>query len=1063
MRVPGCLLLALLAVTAAEAQEPLRFLHDPAVSPDGQRVAFVWRGDLWLAGTAGGPAQRLTETGDNSLPVFSPDGSQLAFSSSRAGNWDVYVMASSGGRPRRLTYHAADEVASDFTPDGREILFASRRYGPEPSPLRQEFVVPVAGGTPRLLQRCGGSVGRFSPDGRQLAFVRGGSDAHRRNYRGGAAEDIWLHDLTTDRYQRATADPGVDTSPLWLPDGRALVFVSDRAGVRNLYRLTIEGGLAAPLTEHHEPVGRPSLARHGSVLCYECEDRLWRLDLPDGQPRPLEITGPGDRREADELWQTLNGGAGEFAVAPSGKEVAFVVRGDIYVTRYPEGGPTRQLTDTAAEEGGLSWSVDSKTLWYSSDRDGQCDLYTVASADPDEPRLRRSARLTTTRRTKTPVNETDPQIAPDGKRVAYVRDRGDIVVADLELKQEKVVSRHWTHPMVRWSPDSRWLAYAQPDQDANWDVWLVSADGGKATNVSQHPRADYAPTWSADGSKLGFLSQRGGEKADGWFVWLQREEWEKTRQDRADAEDDAYDKPARKPAAPAKGAEGQAADAKAAPKPPVPEPPKPLVIDLEGLSQRISRLTASPTGIGELAAAPDGKSFAYTVARDGKVELGTVTFDGTGAQTMASFGSVGQLSWAPQGRTLRFLRDGGRVCTIGLPAGPVATAAFEAVVHRSVAAERAYLYDTVWRTMREEFYDPAMHGVDWAKLRDQHRPRALAAPSRADFDDVVNDLLGELNASHMGFYSPRRAPAGVPAGELGVVWDNDRTGQGLKVAAVVPHTPADRGPGKLRPGDRVVAVDGRAVDAKTNVDELLLGTVERLVTLEVVGADGKARPVALRPITAAEVSAARYEAWVLASRAEVERLSGGRAGYLHIRAMGLPSLAAFERDLYAAGAGKQALLIDVRWNPGGHTADLLLDMLMVRPHAYAVPRGGPRGYPVDRLAAPAWLAPAALLINGFSVSNAEILAHAFRTLKRGPVVGTPTNGGVISTGATTLVDGSLLRLPLRGWYRVGDGVNLEGNPAQPDVEADLRPEDEAAGRDPQLAAAVKAVLATPAP
>ncbi|MCC7490821.1 MAG: PD40 domain-containing protein [Fimbriimonadaceae bacterium] len=1069
-RLSAALLAGMLLATPLAAQGLARFVHDPALSPDGSQLAFSYKADIWIVPSKGGRAERLTDhPAEDVNPVFSPDGQWLAFGSTRSGNADVWLLKIDGSELRRVTYHPGADGCSDFTPDGQELLFASRRYGPGVGPHRLECSVPVTGGTPKLVQRGEGSQGQWSPDGTKMLFVRGISSSNRRQYSGGSSEDVWVHDFKTGVYKPLTTHQAVDTQPLWSVDGQTVYFVSDRGGVRNLWKTALAGGEATAVTSFDEPVRNPSSARRTGSIAFEQQDQIWLLDPATGKSAVVPVTVPVDRADPTEIYRSITSGFGEYAVAPSGKEVAYVIRGDLYVTRYPDGGPTTQLTDTPWEEGSLAWSPDSKTLWYSSDQYRQNELFSITSADPNEPRLRRSAKLETTRRTTSAPNEFGLQYSPDGKKVSFIRGKGDLVVADPDLKNEKVLFRHWSSPDVAWSPDSRWIAFARSDDDYNADVFIIPAAGGEPVNVSQHPRSDYSPCWSGDGSKLGFLSDRENEQVDAYFVWLRRADWEKTRADRDDEDDDNFDKPKPKPAEAPK--DGKPAEAKPAGPPAgapggpggpggpgtAPAEPKKVEIEWDGLSERLVRLTSTIGNESWLIASPDGKQFAYCGDGGGRRELFAQNWDGPPRQLTQGLGA-GAPTWSPDGRQIRFARGDGKLGGIMPLGGPVSAANFEATVRRSVAAEWAYLYDAVWHIMGDQFYDPQMHGADWVKVGDKHRARAAAAPTRADFDGVVNDLLGELNASHQGFSSPRPASGGVQAGELGVEWDNDRSGSGLKVAAVVPFSPASKASSKIEVGERVLRINDAAVRAGQDVSELLLGTGGKPTTLLVADKDGKERSVSLRPVGVGEIDRLREEDWIRRMRALTVKLSGGKLGYTWLPAMDEPSLKKFEQDLFAAGNGREGLLIDVRFNGGGWTADLLLAQVMARPHAYTIPRDGGKGYPTSRLLAPIWSKSLALLCNGQSVSNAEILSHAFQVLKRGPVVGTRTYGGVISTGGTTLLDGSSLRLPGRGWYRVTDHVNQENNPCVPDIVVEPTPGDEEAGRDRQIEAAVKAVL-----
>lgn len=1078
----GWALCGVLALRPLPAMERVLFAHNPSLSPDGQRLAFDWKDDVWIVPIDGGQATALTHHPDqDGNPVFSPDGESIAWTSNRSGNWDVWLSSSYGSDPRRLTYHPWSDGASGFTADGLGVIFASSRYQPAWAdggasrflfPDRQEFVVPVEGGTPRRFQPGLGSNGRVSPDGQKFVFVRGGVGPFRRGYRGAANDDLWLYDLAQRTYTQLTTFEGVDTDPVWSNDGQSIYFVSDRDGVRNLWRLPLAGGEPEQITRHATPVHSPTIARQVPRLVYECDDQLYRLDLGQ-EPAPLLIGAPADDGERELLWQTLTTGCNEFAVAPSGKEVAFVVRGDIYVARFPAGGYTRQVTDTPASEGGLTWTSDSKTLWFTSDRERQYDLYSVTSGDEDEPRLRHATNLVTTRLTYTPENETSPQISPDGKHVVFVRGHGDIVVAALDLKDEQTISRHWAYPSLDWAPTSDWLAFSRADETFNYDVFIVPVTGGEPVNVSQHPLADYRPVWSGDGSKLAFLSQRSGEQADVYYVWLRQEDWERTKADREYDEDVNYDKPKPKaepkpepkqepkpepePKPEAQNGEAESPKGEAeAPKPEAEKPkeePKKTVIDLPGIHERLVRLTRTVDSENYLTASADGKSFAYVLGGN----LFTIGWEKPEPRQLAT--NVGPIGFSRDGKRIDFLQPNGKIGTIGSGGGAITTAEFAAEVQRDLLEERLYVFDAVTRILRDDYYDPQLHGADWEAITEFHRRRAKLAPTEREFEAVVEGWLGELNSSHMGYSRAYPAPRGLPAAaDLGIVWSDDRPAKGLVVESVVAGSPADKAASRVEAGETVLAVDGVALEPRVNVWETLQGKAGERVKLQVAGQDGKEREVILRPESMAAIGQRRYDAFIAGARARAAELSGGKVGYTHIRAMDDASLEDFERDLFAAAHGKQAFIIDVRWNGGGWIADYLLAMLMVEPHAYTIPRDGVRGYPSDRRIAPAWSGPTVLLANATSVSNAEILAHAFQTLKRGPVVGETTFGGVISTGSATLVDGSRVRLPFRGWFRKDTGVDMELNGAVPDIAVPFGPADEAAGRDPQLEAAVQAAM-----
>ncbi len=1030
-------------IAGGYAQAVVKFARYPAPSPDGTQLVFSYQGDLWLAPLTGGQAQRLTvHEGYDFAPVWSPDGKKIAFTSDRYGNDDVFVLYLDTGRIQRLTWFSGTDRTLGWTPDSQAVIFESQRDW-EPYGVRSvPYVAPLSGGTPYRLHDVEGTPAALAPDGKQVAFVRRHSAWWRKGYRGSATGDLWLHQLDSNRFVRLTDTDTPDTFPMWAPDGRTLYFVSERDGTYNLYAMEVATRRVRPLTRFKEDGVRfPQISANGRVIVFEQGMDIWRLELPSGNLQPIALTIPADdERGMPEVVRTFTGNISEYAVAPSGKEVAFVVRGEIFATRFPDGGITRNLTETVEPESGLTWSPDSKVLIFSAEREGQSDLYRLTSDDPEEPRLRRARKLRLEPLTQTPDSETSPRLSPDGKKLAFRRGAGDLVVMDIETRQERVLVKGWNLGDFLWSPDSRWLAYEQADENYNSDIWIVSAEGGEPVNLTRHPRNDSSPSWSADGRALVFLSERDTDTPNIYFVYLRKEDDEKTRADREDEEDARHDAPGK--------------EEKMEQKPPQ------VQIDFEDIHLRIRAVTRYADGVQEAVVSPDAERIAYRTAYQGQSDLYTIKWDGTDEKRLTTGGmNPTQIAWSSDGKTLYFLSRG-RLQRVAATGGTPQATSTEVQIRIRPDAERAYLLDAVWRTLNETFYDPNFHGVNWSAMRTKYRPYLPYARAERDFTVLVYLMLGELRSSHVSF-SPAQGDSeegGQPTGMLGVVWSNRRDGEGLLIERVLPNTPAARREVNLQPGERVLTIDGQRITPTTNVWRLLEGKVDKRVELLVRQPDGKERTVYLRPISISEYSNARYRDWVQRNRRYVEQKSGGRLGYVHIQAMGEQSLREFIRDLYAAAYGKQGLVIDVRFNGGGRTADYLLAILHVPRHAYTVGRGGKPGYPHDRLPVPEWTKPIAVLCNYASFSNAEIFAHAIKTLRRGPLIGTPTAGGVISTGQRTLMDGSRVSTPGRGWYTIDKGINLEGNGAQPDHLVEDMPDDLAAGRDRQLDKAIEVLL-----
>lgn len=1025
------------------AQMPVKFARFPAPSPDGTQLAFSWQGDLWVVPIDGGLARRLTvHPAYDFAPLWSPDGTKLAFTSDRHGNDDVFVLDLVTGEIQRLTWFSGRDRALGWLPDSSGVVFESRR---DWEPYGVDFVPYVAllkGGTPYRLHDVEGTPVALAPDGKRIAFVRRDSAWWRKGYKGSAQGDLWLGTLGTKQFTRLTNTDTPDTMPLWSADGRTLYFVSERDGARNLYAMDIATKRVRPLTDFKgDGVRFPQINAKGTVITFEQGMEVWKLDLATGKRLPIAIEVPAmDSRTPTEVIRTFSANVSEYAIAPEGKEVAFIVRGELFVTRFPEGGaPTPNLTKTVEPEEGIAWSKDGKWVYFAGERNGQTDLFRITSDDPEEPRLRRTTRHKIEPLTQTPQSESRPTPSPDGKWLAFERSPGNLVVMNLETREERTLVQSWNLGNFVWSPDSKWLAYDMYDENYNADVWVVSIEGGTPVNLSRHPRNDFQPSWSADGRAIVFLSERDGDSINIYHLYLRREDYEKTRADREDEEDYKHD----------------------APKKTEEKKDEPTVqIDFEDIHLRIRAVTRFATSVSEAVVGPDGEQIAFVSVHQGQSDLYLIKADGTDERRLTTGGlSPSSLRWSKDGKTLYFLSRG-RIQRIATSGGTPQATNTEVRLTVNEPQERAYLFETAWRTLNETFYDPKFHGVDWQAMREKYRPYLPFAQSDRDFTAVVLMMLGELNSSHLSFSKGGGEPPASRSetGMLGVVFSNAREGEGLLIEHVVPNTPASRKDVNLQPGERIIAVNNRPITSTTNIWQLLDNTVGERVELRVRQPDGSERTVFLRPISVSAYNNARYQEWVAQKRKYVEQKTGGRLGYVHIQAMGEQSLREFERDLYAVAYGKQGLVIDVRFNSGGRTADFLLGMLSVPRHAYTVGREGKPGYPQDRLPLVPWNNPIVVLCNEQSFSNAEIFAHAIKTLKRGPLVGLPTAGGVISTGSRTLIDGSRVSTPGRGWYTIDKHVNLEGNGAQPDYLVEDMPEDLMEQRDRQLDKAIEVLL-----
>jgi Tol biopolymer transport system component len=1059
-----------------EALAPSPLLRYPSLNPDGTRIAFCFQGDIWTVPVSGGEARRITvHDGYDAAPLWSVDGRQIAFSSNRYGNNDLYIIPAGGGIPRRMTYHSSGDRLSQWTPDNT-LLFTSARLYKQVEWSSELFSVPVSGGTPGLVLDALGDDPAMSPDQRFIAFVRGNCRVTRESYRGPANRNIWLYDTKLKKYSLLTTDKGNDHQPRW-SDERTLYFLSAQTGRYNVHSVELDD--TGKVTETDQVtqfkdfgVRYFNLSADGRTMVLERADSIYTLSAADKKPVKVHVHIGADYRSDPVEHKTYSSRAGDYDVSPDGKLTAFVVRGEVFVRENKkEKTRTVNLTRHPYRDSNPAWLNDN-ALIFVSDREGQQDLYLVQSSDPKQHDLLRTLKRKTLRLTGNKAEEHHPVISPDGKKIAFIRGRGQLVTADIsgqgKLSNEKILLDGWDTPGdVCWSPDSKWLAYSLSDLDFNSEIFIHAADNSKTpVNISMHPREDYSPVWSLDGSKLGFTSNRNYGNHDVWFVWLKKKDWEKTRQDWEETED----KPAKK-GQKAKKDEIKGKNSKAAKE--EQEKTAPMVIDFEDIHERLVQVTALPGDEGSLAISKDGKTFYFSAADPAAKgrDLYSIKWDGTKAKAVTKGGQDPyDVTLDKSGSYLYLLKSRGQLARIDTKSNKMESLSFSAKMDIHHLEEKKQIFAEAVRTLTDGFYDPGFHGRDWNKLVQTYRPIALKASTRQDFRDMFNVMLGQLDASHMGMRTRR----GAGISNL----QNEKTGllgirlepmsKGVRVTHVVPGSPADRQNSKLNKGDIIMSVDGTHIDNTMNFYALLTGKENEKILLEVKNSTGTVREVVIRPT--GSLRSELYDEWVKDRRRLTDLYSNGRLGYLHIRAMGWSSFERFEREITASGYGKEGIVIDVRFNGGGWTTDYLMTVLNVKQHAYTIPRGAAANleqehhkfknhYPFgERLPYAVWTKPSVALCNANSYSNAEIFSHAYKTLGIGKLVGIPTFGAVISTGGRGLLDGSYVRLPFRAWYVKATAENMEHGPAVPHIIIDNPPDAKAKGTDPQLKRAVEELL-----
>jgi Tol biopolymer transport system component/C-terminal processing protease CtpA/Prc len=1040
---------------------------EPSVSPDHGEIAFISGGDIWSVPSTGGTARLLAAVGGNAhRPLFSPDGKQLAFVDSEPGASGIYVLTLDGGSLRRLTHDDQIGDVSAWSGDGRYIYFAASSRNI--AYFNDVYRVPVDGGTPMQVLHED-YVNEFEPapsaDGSSIAFVRNGFvQWWRRGHSHMDQSEIVVAHPGTPKFETITTGDAKDQWPMWSPDARTLYFVSDRSGSDELWAREADGHARQLTSLHGGRVLWPTVSHDGRLIAFERGMNIWTYDVAAGTTRELPIVPRGLPDIVTERHLTLANRFTSLSLSPDGKKIAFVGRGRVFAAGATEGGNAQIVTtrDDAAYDVPV-WAPDSRTVAYVVDRGLE---QSIATYDfPDGPQ-----------RTITPAGHHDdyPHWSPDGKSLAFVRDGRELHLWDVAAHADRVLATGIMdrRPFgdlgdIAFSPAGDWIAYVDTDRGGFSNAMVVRTSGGAPRAVTFLPNTNAGPlAWSPDGTRL-FLdtAQRteNGEIAQVDLVPRAPHFREDAFRRLFQEEPSRPELPSRTIPTPAPS--GAPLPQTSASPAAAPARPRSTEIDFAGIRDRIAFL---PTGldVARVSVTPDSKTLVFVANAAGQTNLYAFSIDETSPdaqvarQLTSTPGFKTDVAIAPDGHSAVYL-DSGRVWTVDLTGKGTKPLPLTAEVDVDFAHDKRVEFAQAWSLLDRWYADPGFHGVDWNAMRAEYEPYAIAARTPQEFGRVVSLMIGELNSSHSGFNVARpNGPAPLTTGRLGVDWDAqayERTGQ-LRIASVVPLGPAAIA-GHIAAGDVLLAVDGTPIERTTDVDALLANTIGKRTELRIAphGDTAAARTVPVLPVSRGTDEHLRYLAWVASRRAYVERISGGRIGYVHLYDMGPQSLAKFYTDLDVQNRERAAVILDVRNNTGGFVDPYAVDVVTRREFLSFRPRFGTDPPERTSLGQRVLDRPTALVTNEHSLSDSENFTEAYRVLHAGPVVGEPTAGWIIFTGGVSLFDGSTLRLPSTRVI-AHDGVDMELHPRPVDVRVDNPPGAAERGDDPQLDAAVRELL-----
>lgn len=1072
-----CLALSLVAASSYAAT-PL-WLRDVQISPDGTEIAFCYKGDIYKVPSNGGTATQLTtQASYECSPIWSPDSKQIAFASDRNGNFDLFVMSADGGAARRLTTHSASEIPSTFTTDGNYILFSASIQDPANSALfptsamTELYKVPVTGGRTEQVLGTPAEMVCFDKSGKTFLYQdrKGFEDEWRKHHTSSITRDVWLYDSENGKHTNLTAHAGEDRNPVFAPDGQTVYFLSERDGSTfNVYSFPISSPQSLKTVTHFKthPVRFLSMGSNGT-LCYTYDGEIYTQKQGD-KPQKVKIDIiRDDQNTIADL--NFSNGATSATVSPDGKQVAFIVRGEVFVTSA-DYNTTKQITHTPAREAGLTFSPDNRTLAYASERNGNWELYMAKIARKEEANFPNATAIE--EEVLLPSDKTErtyPQFSPDGKELAFIEDRNRLMVLNLETKKVRQVTDGSTWFSTgggfdySWSPDGKWftLEFIGNRHDPYSDIGMVSAQGGKIINLTNSGYTSGSPRWVLDGNAILFITERYGMRAhaswgslnDVMLVFINQDAYDKFRLSKEDYELQKELEKEQKNTTEAKKNDKKKGDNKEKSEEKKEEKVKDIVVELNNIEDRIVRLTPNSSDLGSAIITKDGETLYYLSAFEGGYDLWKMNLRKKDTKLLHKMDA----GWAnmemdKDGKNL-FLLGSNTMQKMGTDSESLKPISYQAHVKMDLAAERDYMFNHVYKQEQKRFYNLNMHGIDWDAMTKAYRKFLPHIDNNYDFAELLSEYLGELNVSHTGGrFRPQLK--GDATATLGLLYDWNHNGKGLLISEVVEKGPFDHARSKVKAGNIIEKIDGQEITPESDYSVLLNGKARKKTLVTLYNPQTKERwEEVVVPVSNGVMSDLLYARWVKQRAADVDKWSNGRLGYVHIESMGDDSFRSVYSDILGKYNNREGIVIDTRFNGGGRLHEDIEILFSGKKYFTQVVRGREACDMPSRR----WNKPSIMVQCEANYSNAHGTPWVYSHQKIGKLVGMPVPGTMTSVSWETLQDPTLVfGIPVIG-YRLPDGSYLENSQLEPDIKVANSPETVVKGEDTQLKAAVDELL-----
>jgi len=1055
---------------AALAQDAPLWIRRNDISPDGTEIVFNYKGNLYVVDSKGGSARQITTNAAyDTDPMWTADGRHIVFASYREKGKDIYMVPAEGGAPVRITSHPANETPLAVLPDGRIIFSANIQqdasYGDFPGNA-QLYIIGKEGGRPQQVTSLPVSALSVNSDGIVLyEDWKGYEDALRKHHTSSVTRDIWVYRPAAGEsgfsingqgsFTKVSDFIGEDRNPVFAADGDTFYYLSEADGTLNIYR----SSLSTPDRREQITFVKGNPVRHLSIsdsgiLSYSYDGELYTLK-EGHEPEKVSIRIVTDQIERPVEERTLTSGATALAVSPDGKEVAIVVRGDVFVTSTDHR-TTKRITNTAEQERGVSFSKDGRTLYYASERDGHWGIWATTLTDKDDKGFTYAVKMEEKLVTNPGETCFQMQVSPDGESIAYLKDRTAIAVMDIKSGKERILldkSVNYSYSdgdqSFEWSPDSRYILcnYQANGGWNNEDVALIDVETGEITDLTESGYTDSNFRWALGGKAMTWASDRAGYRSHGSWG----------------AEDDIYimffdgkryldfrrDKEAREIAEMMKDDKDKKEEKKDSVK--AEKKPEKLTLQLDDRKDRIMRLTGSSGRLGDHYLTRDGKKLYYMVRLESGMDLCVLNLE-NGSVKVVSKGVYGSLYPTSDDKYM-YLLSGGGISKISTANGSRETISFSGDFEYKAAEEREYIFNHIWKQVNEKFYVADIHGIDWEGYRKTYEKFLPHIDNNFDFQEMLSEMLGELNGSHTGARYQYRS--GLNMASLGAFYDNGYDGDGLMIKEIIKGGTLYIQAPDVKAGDVIEAIDGVKITAGMDWYPLLRQKAGKKIVLTISKDGKKAEDIYVE--AASSDAAQLYKRWVEQRAEMVKRLSGGRVGYVHVEGMDSESFRRVYSDLLGKYRTCEAVIVDTRHNGGGWLHDDLATLLDGTGYIIFEPRGQYIGTePYNK-----WTKPSCVLVGEDNYSDACGFPYVYKTLGIGKLIGAPVPGTMTAVWWENQIDPTLVfGIPQVGAIAVKEGRYLENMQIEPDILVYNDPASVLRGEDKQLEAAVAEMLKT---